>query len=731
MKQARHDKSIPNKIQPAEFELKLQQLKQAHQAEDSYLKDQNNKYSKLGLNWKDVVIFSLVMIFTTFYNVNAHAGSCAKPRVNSYDNYQSQNLSESVAIDFNDISSGMMMEFNKATGEYHSLKLVQTKYDVDVSGLLATIKLSQTFFNDQNDWISESVYAFPMADKAAVYQLKMIIGERVIEGEIHEKHQAEQIYEQAKAEGLTATLVKQYRPNIFTSDISNIGPQEMITVEITYQMSLEYQQDFYELRLPMAIKPRYVPDSMAANLPAKANITDQNYRHIEINLNAGFDLFELRSLHHDIDIVHNFDHQLITLKDQQLYDNNDFVLRWYPTLEQTPKAAYFSEQIDGFEYSLLMVMPPNRVEKTSQPRNITYIMDTSGSMHGMAMDQTKDALLFALSEMDDRNYFNVVDFDSTAKPLFTASRPATPENISLALDFVDNFSANGGTNMAPALQIAMQAENIKSGYLNQIIFMTDGAVGNEATIFDQITREIGDARLFTVAIGPAPNNYFMSKAALFGRGTYTHIAALDQVNESMGRLFSQLSRPALTDVAVTWNTSDVEQSPSVIADLYMDQPLIITSKTPINKARSNKTKTLPSFVVSGLSGDSNNQKAWSEQIELKNNKHTTGIARLWARNKVAEMTDDLMLNGDHGLLKDDIIELALQHHLITEFTAMVAVDRNPDASRLAARRMANRSAQAKAMGQVPYPQGSLGWRWNLMLGLLMMSMAVLLNRRFN
>ena len=677
----------------------LEQLAQKQQPKTSPESKPKGKYHKLGLNWKDVVIFSLAMFYTTLYHVNAQAQT-----------------GQATPVNFDDISSGMMMAFNQTTGEYNSLKLVQTDYDVDVFGLLATITLKQTFFNDQDEWVTEGVYAFPMADKSAVYQLIMTVGERVIEGEIHEKKQAEQIYQQAKADGLTATMVKQYRPNIFTSEIANIGPQEVISVEITYQMSLRYEQDFYELRLPMAIKARYVPAEINADLPVTYGIQDQNYRQIEINLDAGFDLAELRSLHHNVDIAQSFDNHLISLKDQQLYDRNDFVLRWYPVLEQSPKAAYFSEQKDGYEYSLLMVMPPKQVEKTTQPRNMTYIMDTSGSMHGMALEQSKDALLFALSELDASTYFNVIDFDSSAKALFPASRPASPDNISLALDFVDGFSSDGGTNMAPALQLAMQRENILSGRLNQIIFMTDGSVGNEAMIFDQIAQDIGDARLFTIAIGPAPNNYFMSKAAMFGKGTYTHIAALDQVNDAMSHLFAQLSRPALTDVAVTWNTSNVEQSPSVIADLYMDQPLIITSKTPINKAMG-----APVFVVSGLSANSNNKQTWSEQIKLNSDGRTTGIARLWARNKVEEMTDDLMLGGDYELLKDEIIELALQHKLITEFTAMVAVDRNPDASRM---------AEARAAQQAPFPVGSLGWRWNLLIGMLLMSMALLLNRRF-
>ncbi|WP_223787271.1 VIT domain-containing protein [Marinicella meishanensis] len=690
-----------NKHKSIRWELEQLAQKKSPQnpAKPNAVKQQREKmHQKLGLNWKDVVIFSMFMFFTSLYQLNAHAQSHSP-----------------AAVDFDDIASGMMMSFNKTTGEYHNLRLVATDYDVDVFGLLATIKLKQSFYNDRDDWITEAVYAFPMADQSAVYRMRMTVGERVIEGEIHEKKQAEQIYQQAKSEGLTATMVKQYRPNIFTSDIANIGPQELISVEITFQLSLAYQQQAFELRLPMAIKPRYIPPGMDPELPATTGVMDAGQRRINVRLDAGFELDELRSLHHNVAISQEFDAHWIRLRDEQLYDANDFVLRWYPRQGQSPKAAYFSEQKGGYEYSLLMVMPPNVAEKSAQPRNLTYIMDTSGSMHGVALEQSKDALLFALSELDDQTYFNVIDFDSSAKALFPASRPGTPDNIQLALNFVDGFSSDGGTNMAPALQIAMQRENIKSGYLNQIIFMTDGSVGNEAQIFDQIAQDIGQARLFTIAIGPAPNNYFMSKAAMFGRGTYTHIAGLNQVNDVMSHLFEQLSRPALTDLAVTWNTPDVVQSPSVIPDLYMDQPLVITSKTPLNKAMG-----APSFVVSGFSQTGGQSKTWSEQLQLRDDDRTTGIARLWARNQVEEMTDDLMLGGDYEVLKEQIIALALNHRLITEFTAMVAVDRNPDASR---------QAQAKAAQQVPYPQGSLGWRWGLLLGLLLLGAGMTLNRR--
>ncbi|MCF6300958.1 MAG: VWA domain-containing protein [Proteobacteria bacterium] len=649
--------------------------------------DKKPRHTPKGLNmhWKDVVIFCFALVFTTMYQINAYAGD----------------------VDFDEISSGMFMSFDDQTGEYTALRLSSAEYNVDVFGMLATVSIKQNFINQSGNWVKEGVYAFPMADKSAVYKMKLIIGQRVIEGEIHEKQQAEQIYQQAKAAGQTASIVKQYRPNLFSTDIANIAPGEMLSVEITYQQTLRYDAGHFDLRIPLALKARYVPDQFHATLPVNKNVDNAYTRSIKINLDAGFELDEISSLYHNVDISQDFQTHQISLLDSQLYDANDFVLRWYPKTGHAPIAALFSEVREGFEYSLLMVLPPNTSQKITQKRNITFIIDTSGSMHGVALDQAKDALLYALSELASDSYFNVIDFDSIAKTLFDASRPANVENINMALDFISGLSSDGGTNMAPALQIAMHNKNIKTDRLNQIIFITDGSVGNEATIFEQIARDIGSARLFTVAIGPAPNNYFMSKAALFGKGSYTHIADLKDVDQSMSELFDKLASPAMTDIVVDWQSSSVEQSPSIIPDLYAGEPIVVAAKAPVANS-----SLRPELIVSGITQNKN----WSDSLRLNKDGQSAGISRLWARNKVGELSDDMMLGGDYEVLKNQIIDLALKHHLVSEFTALVAVDKNPDASRI---------ARAKAAHQSPYPQTALAWKWQMLIGMMLLFIAFL------
>jgi len=682
----------------------LEVLYQQKYLNQAVKKPKNLNYNRLGLNWRSAVILIMVLFYVGLYQVQAHG-----------QNY----------FNLDDIDTPMMLSYHAQGNDYDALTLVNTDYQIDITGIVASVHVTQSFINDSDNWINEGMYAFPVDEKAAVYQMKLILGQRVIEGEIHEKKQAQKIYEQAKAEGLSASIVKQYRPNLFTTDVANIMPHEKVSVEISYQQTLKFDAGHIDFRLPLAIKSRYMQKRFLADLSTddnlqaavlsnalpSVNVNDSKNRTISINLEAGFELSEIKSLHHDVDIQQSNVFHTIALKDKQLFDANDFVLRWYPTQGNEPMAAMFSEKLNGEEYVLMMLLPPSEQTKmhSSQAREVVFIIDTSGSMQGKAINAAKDALLFGLTQLRNTDRFNVIEFNSNAKELFQSSVSASNDNIDQAIDFIDQLNANGGTNMSPALSLAMNDE-VNNDYLKQIIFITDGSVGDEAQIFSQINQQIDKARLFTIAIGAAPNNYFMNKAALIGRGTYTNIANLSEVDTQMNELFVKLSTPALTDVFVQWNT-DVEQNPRVIPDLYTDEPIIVTAKM-------HKFDT--QVAISGLSVD----KSWSKPFEFYRDGHSKGIAKFWARNQIEDLTDDLMLGADidASVLQQQITNIALKYHLVSQFTSLVAVDRNPEQSRLVA---LQRRAEAKAdvLAQANYPQTALGWKFQLLLGLLLISLA--------
>ena len=655
-------------------------------------KQSKKKYKGLGLNWRDVVILTLALFFTGLYQVHAKA-----------QDY----------FDLEDIDTGMMLSYNDKDNNYGALTLLNSDYSINITGIIAEVTVKQSFQNTTEGWIAEGMYAFPVAHNAAVDHMKLIIGQRTIEGEIHEIKQAIKIYETAKKQGLTASIVKQYRPNLFTTEVANIMPNEIVQVEIRYQQTLIYDAGHIDFRLPLAIKNRYMQERYLvdsvnnlqdAELPV-SNTVDEKFRSIEINLEAGFELSELVSLYHDVTIQNEQIYQKIFLNDENLYDRNDFVLRWTPTVGNKPQAAMFSEKLNGNEYVLLMLLPPKNNIVNEQLRDVVFIIDTSGSMHGDAMNAAKDALLFGLTQLNANDKFNIIEFNTDAQSLFNKSASADPNNLDKAIAFIDDLESDGGTNMGPALAMAMK-DDIEQNYLKQIIFITDGSVGNEAQLFRQINQQINNARLFTVAIGEAPNNYFMNKAALIGKGTYTNIAQLSDVDFIMNDLFVKISSPALTEVQVDWNTS-AEQNPKVIPDLYSDQPVMVTAKLKDFKTN---------LVLSGF----NNTTTFSKVFKMNKDGQSNGVAKLWARNQIEDLTDDYMLQNDvnNDELKQQITELGLNYHLVSQFTSLVAVDKNPELSRLVAMQAKDEN-RLTTLDQVNFPQTALGWKWQLILGMVL------------
>ena len=189
-----------------------------------------------------------------------------------------------------------------------------------------------------------------------------------------------------------------------------------------------------------------------------------------------------------------------------------------------PRAAAFAETVDGQTYLLGVIDPPSAVDALAPtlPRELVFLLDVSGSMHGLSLAQAKRALLRGLARLGPLDRFNVVAFNHEARPLFRGAVPADAANLDRARAFVDRLAADGGTEIAGALGLALDGA-VDPARLRQIVLLTDGAVGNEAALFRMIGAGLGDSRLFTVGIGSAPTGYLMRKAAAFGRGAFTLI----------------------------------------------------------------------------------------------------------------------------------------------------------------------------------------------------------------
>ena len=353
--------------------------------------------------------------------------------------------------------------------------------------------------------------------------------------------------------------MEQERPNIFTTSVANIGPAETVVVEIEYQQVVSYNQGEFSLRFPMVVGPRYIPGKLridgfagsgwspntdqvedAARITPPVTVPGTkkiNPVSISIDLDPGFRLDQVASPYHAITTEnHSGTHYRIRLTTGEVPAHRDFVLNWRPAAGTGPRAALFKETFNAHDYALIMRLPPATGSAAIIHRELVFVVDTSGSMGGASIRQAKAALSLALSRLRDGDNFNIIQFNSYTAQLFPYPRPVSPATIQTAQYYVQSLQASGGTEMAPAILAALK-DPPDNNMLRQIVFLTDGSVGNENELFRIIQSNLGDNRLFTVGIGSAPNSHFMARAADFGRGTHTYIGRIDEVQENMTELF--------------------------------------------------------------------------------------------------------------------------------------------------------------------------------------------------
>jgi len=591
---------------------------------------------------------------------------------------------------YDDLRPGQMQSgtlLMRMEAGYRIATRMNTDIELTVSGLVARVSVQQKFLNDGPEWV-EGVYVFPLPDDAAVDRLRMHIGERFIEGEIREKEQAKKEYEKAKTEGKKASLVEQQRANLFTTSVANIGPGEEIKIEIEYLQNLKYDEGTFSLRFPLTLTPRFIPGSPLPSrkgsgwAPDTTRVTDaslitppvvvESEDHevtLKATINAGVPLEIVASRYHPIDVAEVDDGYTVSLMNNMAPLDHDIELLWRPVPNAAPRAMVFSETIKDDPYVLLMLLPPNESTATTvvMPRELIFVIDTSGSMHGTSIDQARRALTLALDGLKPTDQFNVIQFNSITHSIFPQSVPADANRVRMAMSYVRSLKANGGTNMRPALEKALRATTSET-HLRQIIFITDGSVGNEQELYRLIEQELGQARLFTVGIGSAPNGWFMRKAAEAGRGTYSYISALHEIDEKMQRLIRKLEKPQITDIDVQWPDGlNASSYPLTVPDLYAGEPIVV-------KARLENQPRPGDFVkISGNSAGG----SWGGEISLADNGSSAGVAALWARARIEKLLDDERRGTDPAETRAAVITTALEHHLVSKFTSLIAVDKTP------------------------------------------------------
>jgi Ca-activated chloride channel family protein len=593
----------------------------------------------------------------------------------------------SVASAQNTVTQGSLQVVDPSSKPKAVCPLKHTDVKAQISGFLSRVTINQEFENPFKEKI-EAVYTFPLPQNAAVDDMTMVVGDRTVRGKIMRREEAEAVYEAAKNNGQTASLLNQERPNIFTQSVANILPGEQIKITISYVETLKYEDGSYEFVFPMVVGPRYIPggaegaqgDGFAPDTdrvpdgsritpqPAPAGLRAGHDVSLQISLDAGVPIDGLSSKTHDVNIERPDDHRAqVTLKDLATIPNKDFILR-YDVAGAKISDGVLTHATGTGGFFTLILQPPERVTvEDVTPKELVFVLDTSGSMSGFPIEKAKETMKLALDNLYPYDTFNLITFSGDEHILFPEPVPATKENLAKAQAFLETRQGSGGTEMMKAIKASMDPSD-KQDHVRVVCFMTDGYVGNDMEIIGEVQKH-PNARVFAFGIGGSVNRFLLDNIAKYGRGEVEYVALNDDGSAAARRMHERIRNPLLTDISIDWNglaVSDVY--PKNVPDLFSAKPVIVTGRYSGNGRGVIRLK-------GKMSG-----RDFVREIPIDFSRPQTHdvLATLWARTRIDDLMSQDFNGAQRGSMKEDvkqsIVQLGLDYRLMTQFTSFVAVE---------------------------------------------------------
>jgi Ca-activated chloride channel family protein len=578
--------------------------------------------------------------------------------------------------------------------------LQHTDVTAEIAGFVARVNVEQRFRNPSKEPV-EAVYNFPLPEDAAVDDMTMVLGTRTIHGEIKRREEARAIYEAARAAGQSAALLDQERPNIFTQSVANLMPGEDVRIRISYVNLLKYGQGGYEFAFPMVVGPRYIGGGAPApgvrgapglDRPAGENpgtrpvvtdadritppITPQGTRaghdiSMTVNVDAGLPIREIRSLLHPVTIARPGENRAtVRLKDEATLPNKDFILRYTVAGDQIQSCVLANSPGGGKGYFTLILQPPAAPPQSEiSPKEMVFVIDQTGSQRGWPIKKAKETMRHCIENLNPGDTFQLIGFNTELFPCFPKPVPVTPENLNKAWKFLEPIEGNGGTDILKSVDYALTLPD-DPGRLRIVCYMTDGYVGNDMQIIDYIRQHRGRARMFPFGVGNSVNRFLIDGMAREGRGAAEYVTLDSPGNEAAARFYERISKPLLLDVQVEWNGLPVEDVyPKAIPDVFTTGPIILKGR--FTKAAEGE------ITVRGLLRG----KPWSQRVSVgfpTERKEGAALPTLWAREKIEDLQAQDWMGAQTGKanprIKDEIVGLALDYRLMSQYTSFVAVE---------------------------------------------------------
>lgn len=561
--------------------------------------------------------------------------------------------------------------------------LERTTVRADVTGPIASVNVSQRFSNPYAERI-EAVYVFPLPHDAAVHDFVLEIGSRRIRGVIREREEARAVYEDARAQGLVASLLEQQRANIFRESVANIEPGKTVDVSLTFVNTSEYREGAWEWRFPMVVGPRYNPVGASSPVVAvpvnggsaqSTHVTTTQYLapgersgadiDLQVELDAGARLTKLESPTHAIQVADRRGSRArVRLSSNDRIPNKDFVLR-YATAGSEPSHAYVmhpgTAACDGA--LALTVMPPVQVSDGPRaPLEIIFVVDTSGSMDGRPIEQARNAICAALRQLTPADTFNIITFNDSTSNWARGMHSATPGNVANAISFVQKLQAAGGTVLEKGMRAALAVPH-RTGAVRCLLFATDGFISNE----DEILKAFHDSgsrdRVFALGVGTSVNWLLLNNMARVGHGAVASLGLNDDAAAVTTRFVDRIKAPVMHTLSVTFEGAQVyDMVPSRLDDVVGDKPVTLMAR--FNGPAPTRA------VVTGFVGG---QPVRIPLDLTASDQQHAAIPVIWARQRIAELSIQALWEDAHEC-RHAILRTALENNLMSPFTSFVVVD---------------------------------------------------------
>ncbi|MEU6039742.1 VIT domain-containing protein [Actinomadura sp. NPDC047616] len=566
-----------------------------------------------------------------------------------------------------------------------NLPLDSVDIKASITGLAAGIELTQGFRNPF-DVPLEATYVFPLPDRAAVTALRMEAADRVIEGVLKEREQARHDYDAAIAAGRRAAIAEEDRPDVFTMRVGNILPGERVTIRLTLNQPLPYEDDQATFRFPLVVAPRYIPGTPLDDSPAGdgvASDTDAvpdasrisppvllpgfpNPVRLSISVDvdpAGLPLTEIHSALHVVAEESEGERTTIRLRPGERLDR-DFLLRLTYTPQETASLTLVPDDDSEEGTFTLTVLPTGR--HRPRPRDVVLVLDRSGSMHGWKMIAARRAAARIVDTLRSTDNFAVLAFDNVVERppnLGPGLLPGSDRNRFRAVEFLAKLEARGGTEMIGPLTNACDLLR-DSGSDRVLILITDGQVGNEDQILAHLGPRLHGIRVHTVGIDRAVNAGFLQRLAQTGQGRCELVESENRLDEAMEHIHHRVGAPLVTDLRLVPDGLRLVPdtvTPSRLGALYPGVPLVISGRF--------QGPPQGSLTVHGVTPEGT---AWQQRSTGVVSSDGT-VVSLWARAHLRDLEDRYLTSGSADSERQ-IVDTSLRFGVLCRFTAFVAVD---------------------------------------------------------